>query len=335
MMQDRYIRPDADGQLALAAENCRRALADDGSAALAAALGADAPATPEGWFDLLARYPDRHSYDTMIRLKDAAAAAGHGDGARLEQYAVLQAMSVAAPRMMALPLPASVKLQFAQLCERVAAPVPAVRRQLDIARAPFAEMAMLATLRRYPAGEVVFDYAHMPKSWLLKIHPLNLPGFAAGLISGTGGTGPFAAPHVNAWRQNPLIMQKEEHQRALWRIAKTLELNPHLQGLMTDAWLISLAAGEAFPHLAWLRALYQETGAYLVDLEPAPDDSGFMVGSTRRRQLYSEGQFNAARWRWWPRDRPTIPNWRTKAKCSRKHPSAGASGRHPKPGRRP
>ena len=70
MMQERYIRPDADGQLAQAAENCRRALADDGSAALAAPLGADAPATPEGWFDLLARYPDRHSYDTMIRLKD-------------------------------------------------------------------------------------------------------------------------------------------------------------------------------------------------------------------------------------------------------------------------
>jgi hypothetical protein len=90
-------------------------------------------------------------------------------------------------------------------------------------------------------------------------------------------------------------MHKKRSLSSLWRIAKTLELNPRVKGLYAVSWFLSADTGRLFPHLAWIRDMYADEGAYVVDMETASPDSGFMIGSEARRQLYAVGQFNPRR----------------------------------------
>jgi hypothetical protein len=44
--------------------------------------------------------------------------------------------------------------------------------------------------------------------------------------------------------------------------------------------------------MAWLRQTPQAAGALLVEVGPAPEDSGFMTGSEERRKLYEDGVYH-------------------------------------------
>ena len=61
---------------------------------------------------------------------------------------------------------------------------------------------------------------------------------------------------------------------------------------MSTAWFYSESTPEVTPHLAWLRTLPQSGGALIVDLGPAPEDAGFLIGSVERRKAYEEGKYH-------------------------------------------
>ncbi len=281
--------------LAVAAGACGAALKDEPFRAIAEWLPEAAPQTPEDWYCLLKREGEwRHYWPKFEQLADAWMNSAANPGATVENYAFLQAMLWSLANIPGMPVAASVKQHFAEFCMRAAAPNLPWRRHFRHRSPHYKELCLVATLTRLPAGEAVFDVIWLARTWLLKIHPLDIPSLLI-QVWRLGRTGPLLSPHTNTWRANTLILQKEEMQRSLYRMAQTLAADPSLKGLMADSWLNSEVTGEAFPHLAWMRSIFTDEGAYAVDLEMASSDAGFLTGSAKRRQLYESGEFRPRR----------------------------------------
>jgi hypothetical protein len=185
----------------------------------------------------------------------------------------------------------SVKAQFCIMCRHLAGPLQSQDARLSVAGDAFAELAKLITHRRFHAGQLSYDIMDMPRAWLLKVHPMELPGLARELWRGFGGLGPVVMPHINYWRPNPLFVTLKEQQRSLRRIAKSIESDSRIKGFISSSWVYAEAVGEATPHLAWLRDFFAANNAYITDVGPALEDAGFLVGSDKRRQLHTEGEF--------------------------------------------
>gem|GEM_PF-5592167 len=255
----------------------------------------DAPRDPLAWFTLLRGLPE--GWRANRRLRALRLQAGRVNprlpAGAVERYALLQGFLASLPRLAELSLHDSIKRFYCVQCAEIANP-PANRAPFfRQGTPPFDEMAKIASLRRFPAGQLTFDVTGFPRSWLLRIHPASLPAAVRALCR--QGLGPVVAPHVNHWRPNPLFVLKNENERSLRRIAMCMELRPDIGGLVADSWLYSADVGDEFPHLAWVRNFFIDNGAFLVDMETAAPDSGFLVGSARRRELWQEGKFRPRR----------------------------------------
>ncbi len=307
--------PTIDEEIEIAAWHCRNIL-NTKFAELDKYLPG-APKTAEGWFDLLSGIPSvRKSVRSLSSMRSSVPGGGAWPPGAAECYAVLQSYRAALPRLASLPLDEAVKRLYCATSKEVDCTNRRWSRYFDCSTEPFAELAKIATLRRFTAGQLSFDITTLPRSWLLKIHPMALPRLIRELAIGFGGFGPFAVPHLCHLRPNPLVILEAESCRSFWRIAKCLELQPSVKGLMAASWFYSAEVGIAFPHLAWLRDFYVEQGAYLAEMEIADADAGFMIGSAKRRQLYEQGMF---------RPRQTLVLWRREAMLAwaEAHPEFG------------
>ena len=122
----------------------------------------------------------------------------------------------------------------------------------------------------------------MPFAWLLKAHPLDLPGFLRELCFGMRGVWPVVMPHINYWRANQMFLRKREHDRAIWRIAQFVAEQPAIKGVAYSSWLFGVETGGESPHLRWLREFFAAENAQIIDAGPALADAGFLVGNERR-----------------------------------------------------
>jgi len=284
------IKADLDAGLACV----RAALDEPGFQRIAAALPADARA-PEFWFGLLSGYPlDGARVARLKELKRRVASAVEG-GYSLERYGVLRSLQHAAPQWASHSLPPSI-IRFCTLfCEEVAVNEAQWASMFDVDNEPqrFDDLAKIATLRRFIAGEVGLSYERVPPArGVLSVHPLALPGYLAQLALVMRGIQPIMSVHLNYGRKGSLILSRENFERSLWRLAKTIEMQPHLKGINTAAWLYSKVTGEVTPHMAWMRDLFLEGGAYLVDMQPHPADRySFTHNNKKRQQLYDAGKF--------------------------------------------
>jgi hypothetical protein len=270
-----------DEQLAEAAAVCRAVLSEPEMAGLTARLP-EAPADAEGWYRLLSDYPGNIA--AIRRMRDAVNPCGVVGLPSVERYAVLQALTVALPRVNGLRLGVPVKRKFAGLAMRVARPSEQWQLNFAAARMPFMEqMSAMATLRDFPAGELTFNFCpRLSYAWPLRFPPRAVPGFLLEVGAGLKGCGPLIFPHINRWRPIPLIIRKVETERSLWRIAKTMEIRPEVKMLVCDSWLNCASVSEVAPHLSWLRGFYEDAGAYIVDMEPADEKSGYLELSHKR-----------------------------------------------------
>ena len=166
----------------------------------------------------------------------------------------------------------------------------------------FREMARIATLRRYPAGQFHWEISGLPRSWVLRTHPSRWPALLSTLCLRTRGFAPMAETHLNDRRRNRLSLTESEGVRSYYRLARSLELQPEIKGLVTCSWLYCATTAEITPRLAWLRRFFLDQGAFVASIGPAPPESGFLVGSEERRQLYEEGRYRPlATFVLWPR----------------------------------
>ena len=271
---------------------CHRALESADFAAIARLRYV--PTSAEGWFKLLSGNPQDPKCVRRLQQLHAQTEMISGYLPRtLERFGALQALLVACPQLTALPVHPSIHLEFCATARRIADRGYGSRSNFDHASDAFEELSRIVTLRRFHAGQLSFDIMSMPRTWLLKVHPAFLPRVMVEIIFEMGGIHPIAMPHLNYWRRNPFLMTQNENERALWRIAKTIELQANVKGFVASSWFYCTSVGEVTPHLAWVRDFFQEQGGFLVDLDLAPVRSGFMIGSEQRRRTLRGGKISA------------------------------------------
>ncbi len=213
-------------------------------------------------------------------------------GVILERYAVLNALSVAFPRIASMLVPDTVKRLYAISCVEIAQKERQWDNHFDIQRDTerFIDVAQYATLQRFPAGALDFVYDRLaPLRATLCVHPVSLPRYLYLRTFSIPVTEPAFTPHINYGRKNALILTQADYERSLWLIAKTVEMNPKVKSLNGWTWFLSQTVGEVCPHLAWMRAVFVDGGAYLVDTFPATH--GFAYNNRRRQILYEQGKF--------------------------------------------
>lgn len=290
-----------DDELRRAEESCRAALSTEYSEVVGLP---GLPRSPEGWFDLLRGVPQDRGRSAALQaiVRQAEKSYGFRPGS-IERFAILQAYIVSFPMIESLQVHDSVKHEYLVTCRQIAAGSRDFGDQFNLGTDAFEELARIVTLRRFHAGQDSFDIMVLPRTWLLRAHPLALPGLVREIALRLRGFEPIVMPHINYWRANRRLIFKQENERSLWRIAKTVEMQPRIKGLASMTWLNCKATGEVSPHLRFVRQFCLDNGGYVVDLNVAPVGSGFMIGDARRKSLYEEGKFRPREALvLWPRD---------------------------------
>jgi hypothetical protein len=208
----------------------------------------------------------------------------------VERVLLLRALMMSLPMIQAAPLADSVKRLFCEEVHLVAAPPPSVIHRFNAARNVYVAFCKVATVRRFPAGQLHWEISGFPRSWLLKAKARDLPRLVRCLVR-TGGRAPMFQIHLNANRKDRAALLERESNRAYYRIARSLELQPHVKGLVTASWLHSLDTLAASPHLIALNRVFLEHGALVLTIGPAELDCGVFTRSPERRRLYEQGLF--------------------------------------------
>jgi hypothetical protein len=208
----------------------------------------------------------------------------------LERWLLLRAALAAMPRIRDWPVGEEVKVRWAEEAEFFARPPAVWASAFSLKTTRFCEMARVATLRRFPAGQFHWELSGWPRSFLLRSPPSSWPRLV-GYVARAGGFRPFAETHVNARRKNRLTLTEAEGLRSYYLLARSLAFQPRIKGLITGSWLYCPTTAEFAPHLAWLRQFFLQHGAAIASIGHAPANSGFLVGSDERRKLYEEGRY--------------------------------------------
>lgn len=145
------------------------------------------------------------------------------------------------------------------------------------------------SLRRFPAGPLDWELSGFPRSWLFSIHTRKLKTLAF-LLTKTRGFGPMFFVHVARAPKKRALVIESEVLRSYYRIAKSLELQPHIKGILASAWFHDPEAVKRYPHLDWLNRPYLESGSLIVTAGLAPADSGIAERSVERQELLARGE---------------------------------------------
>lgn len=268
-----------------ALESCRRELETAECRGIVNQLGVEG--RPDRAFLLLNGVTDESdSARPLARLCGTIPNAQPGHVART---VLLLASIEGLSRVAALPVSDRVKQLFADEFQFFANPQPVWLPRFQAGDVRFREMARIATLRRFPAGQFHWEISGFARTWLRHTHrPWRV---LAHLLSRMGGFGPFFEFHLNDRRKNRLILLEREMHFSYFRAARSMAKQPEIGGLMTGSWLYCESTARTSPQLAWLTKTPQQEGALLADLGPAPPDSGFLAGSEQRRNLYQAGLY--------------------------------------------
>ena len=128
-MQHTHLQEIINAELAEAAAICRAVLSEPEMAGFASCLP-KAPADAQGWFQLLSKYPGAQEIIAIQRMKDVVNPDGAAGFPSVERYAVLQALTVALPRVKDLALAVPVKRKFAKTGSAGGPPQRAVAAKL-------------------------------------------------------------------------------------------------------------------------------------------------------------------------------------------------------------
>jgi hypothetical protein len=226
----------------------------------------------------------------LVQLKESLAQSGLpvGDGA-FERFLIVSAAAEATGRVEALPVDDSVKqLILDNFAMYASASVP---EPFDLSRASFEAMGRVATLSRFPAGQLDWVVSGIPRSWLFGAPWHAAPRFIRSLLFNLRGFGPVFFSHLNPNRRNQGIILERESLRSYYRMARSMERQPEIRGFVTASWLHSPDTFVVSPHLKWMNDVFLQNGGVVIPLGPVNLDCGVLHRSPERRQAYDEGRF--------------------------------------------
>jgi hypothetical protein len=232
-----------------------------------------------------------HVVPRLAVLKDTLVRAGYPvAGGAFERFLIVAAAEDAIDRLAAVPVDERVQDLFCQNFQMYAVP-DKLPEPFDLARASFIAMGRIATLSRFPAGQLDWEVSGIPRSWLLKVPRRSVPRLVASILFELRGFQPAFFSHINPNRRNQGILLERESLRSYHRMARSMEQQPEIKGLITASWLHSPDTFAVSPHLAWLNKVFVENGGHVLSLGPAEIDSGVLHRSPERQQAYDAGTF--------------------------------------------
>ncbi len=206
-----------------------------------------------------------------------------------ERLLILRAQQQTLSRIASLPVSDDVKRLLCEEFQYVAAPPRGA--SFDAAKGSFVALCEVATLRRFPAGQLHWNLSGLPRSWTLKVKGRERLALLAWIAGKLHGFRPVFFPHLNAHRKNRWILTEDESNRSYYRMAQSLVLQPEVKGLVASSWLHSPDTFAASPHLAWMNRTFLENGGLVVVMGAADPDCGVLSRSPERKKLYEAGLF--------------------------------------------
>jgi hypothetical protein len=233
-----------------------------------------------------------------------------------ERLLLLRQAGRALSRLPSLPVSDDVKRLFCEQIRYIAEP-PA-KASFDVGRAGFVASSELVTLRRYPAGQYDWQVSGLPRSWVLRVQGRARLTLLYWIARRMKGFGPVFFPHLNPYRRNRWLTENEAN-RAYYRMAESLRLQPEIKGLVASSWLRSPDTFKASPHLAWMNRTIEDNGGLAVVMGVADPESGALARSAARQRLYEKGEFVPTTGLvLWPRD--AMLAWADRVRADRNDP---------------
>jgi hypothetical protein len=231
---------------------------------------------------------DSESHAPALALKEEARRAGiEFEAGEFERALLRYAAVETSPGIAGLPVTESVKglirSEF-QYYTRAAGGDP-----LEMGSYLFVTGCKVISLRRFAAGPMDWEVSGFPRSWLLKVRISDLARVLGFLSIRIGGFKPMFFMHVARRPKNRGMLLEKEVLRSYYRMARSLELQKSVKGIMAAAWFHDPAAVAANPHLAWLNRPYLEEGGLIIDTGPAQATAGFMEHNIQRKEEFESG----------------------------------------------
>jgi hypothetical protein len=274
-----------------AREACRRALEEDTSLRPFAAAAHDrAPLLTQAIATVPRMQPLSGAASELQRIRHRLEQQGVpvGGGA-FERFLVVQAALASVDRVSALPVDDCVKELFYRKFTLYAAGTPPAL--LDLDSASFESMCLVATLNRFPAGQLDWVTSGVPRSWLMRVPRRALPRLLRVVAVELGGFAPAFFTHLDSHRPNQGLLLERESLRSYHRIARSMAMQPAVKGLVTASWFHSPDTFAVSPHLAWVNDVFLQHGGYVFPLGPVDPECGVLHRSPERRQAYENGTF--------------------------------------------
>src|SRR5690348_7385181 len=233
---------------------------------------------------------DSTSHTPITNLKQRVAQELNNVTADSFERALLQyAARETAPGIEQLPVHDRVKLLLREEFRYYLDPPTKGAPALEAGTLAFTVACQILSLRRFPAGPLDWELSGFPRSWLFSIHTRKLRTLAF-LLTKTRGFAPMFFVHVARPPKKRALVIETEVLRSYYRIAKSLELQPNVKGILASAWFHDPEAVRRYPHLDWLNRPYLEGGGLIVTAGPAPPDSGIAERNLERQELLARGE---------------------------------------------
>ncbi|HZU24319.1 MAG TPA: hypothetical protein VFA04_02285 [Bryobacteraceae bacterium] len=156
----------------------------------------------------------------------------------------------------------------------------------------FVRAAKIATLRRFPAGPMEWEISGIPRSWLLKPRPGGMLQLGAFIARRLKGFRPCFFMHVAPRPRNRALILENEVMSSYYRMARSMQLQPDILGIVASAWFYDPRAVFDNPWLEPLSRPLTENGGFIVPLGPADATSGMLEGNPDRRRRFEDGSLS-------------------------------------------
>jgi hypothetical protein len=249
--------------------------------------------TPADCIELVGQVRDsRESQADLFLWKEALRTTGAGvEGDALERLVLNYAVQESLAKVESLPVHTGVKTLMQKEFQTYLKP-PGAGPQLPMGTDPFVTAGKIASLRRFVAGPCDWVVSGFPRSWLARMPFRQIPHSLLYITTRFGGFKPAFYVHLAPAPRNRGLIIPKEVRKAYYRMAKSLELQPEMRGILCSSWFHDPGVFRDAPHLAPLNEPYLEHGGRIVTtLGPAAADSGFLDHNPERRKLYESGQF--------------------------------------------
>lgn len=206
-----------------------------------------------------------------------------------ERFVLLAAALTTVDKVAMLPVDRRVKELFYRKFKLYASGT--VADAFDLTRASFVAASQLVSLHRYPAGQLDWVVAGVPRSWLLRVPTVAMPRLLHAIVFGLGGFAPAFFTHLDPHRPNQGLLLERESLRSYHRMAASMAMQPGIKGLITASWFHSPDTFLVSPHLAWVNEVFLQHGGQVFPLGPVDPGCGVLHRSPERQRAFDEGRF--------------------------------------------